>query len=440
MPPKFANYLFRNLKAQGASHSPEPAPADRAPSALDEQMLALRPEDFIPVGEDASPLDWSGVPEQTLQLPLGDTKGILDGRITVSAAVLRRTSPGIVQKEVADDAEYLVSLKTVVLQVQACLKVEHGEIAQTTGPDFDTPIAQVAREDEGFFKLEQATRKPAASPAARPQSAAESAFPLIREKPRPAQAEAPGLEISVPPLESEVKRPKFDPFADLPKVRPRSEQNPGGRGQETGEPPAAPRTLPGSPYAAPSTTGGQPDPDETPASSGRARIYSSRGGGAPPRESASAKAPGPSALALPPDKPLRRLGLEQLQEIFMTDDFLEARQVASLLAHFPKVRGVLILCDDAVMGGELPGGHDPAAALAAAPLLSAVREFSMRLNQSAPSGLTILSDPPVSVFQHGRVCILVAHQGRGLLPGMKERITDIAKALDAMYSDSGDSS
>jgi hypothetical protein len=351
-----------------------------------------------------------------------------------------------VSKEVADDAEYLVSLKTVVLQVQACLKVERGEIAQTTGLDFDTPIAQVAREDEGFFKLEQATRKPAPSPAARPPSAAssaeESAFPLIREKPPPAQAEAPGLEISVPPLESEVKRPKFDPFADLPKVRPRSEQNPAGRGQETAEPPAAPRTLPGSPYVAitkesetQSTTGGQPDVSQTSAS----LVGSHRRAPRPPGET-EIKAPGPSALALPPDKPLRRLGLEQLQEIFMTDDFLEARQVASLLAHFPKVRGVLILCDDAVMGGELPGGPDPAAALAASPLLSAVREFSMRLNQSDPSGLTILSDPPMSVFQHGRVCILVAHQGRGLLPGMKERISAIAKALDAMYSDSGDSS
>jgi len=40
------------------------------------------------------------------------------------------------------------------------------------------------------------------------------------------------------------------------------------------------------------------------------------------------------------------------------------------------------------------------------------------------------------VFLEHKVCILIAHEGRGLLPGMRERISDIAKALDAMYEPS----
>jgi len=60
------------------------------------------------------------------------------------------------------------------------------------------------------------------------------------------------------------------------------------------------------------------------------------------------------------------LGLERLQEIFLTDDFLDARLVAKLLRAFPKVKGALILLEDGtVIGGDLPEGFQLDAAFAA---------------------------------------------------------------------------
>ncbi len=138
-----------------------------------------------------------------------------------------------------------------------------------------------------------------------------------------------------------------------------------------------------------------------------------------------------------PKKPLRRVGLERLQEIFLTDDFLDARQVAKLLRAFPKVKGALILLEDGtVMGGDLPEGFNLGAAFAAPDLLRASRKFVDALNGSNVVAVTLIADIPISVFLEHRICILIAHEGRGLLPGMRERIGDIAKALDAMYEPS----
>jgi hypothetical protein len=76
-----------------------------------------------------------------------------------------------------------------------------------------------------------------------------------------------------------------------------------------------------------------------------------------------------------------------------------------------------------------------------APLvLRTVQEFGRRLKSSEPSAITIFLDQPVSLCAAGNVCILIVHEGRGLLPGMRERIWEVAKALDVLYGQEGDSS
>jgi hypothetical protein len=54
--------------------------------------------------------------------------------------------------------------------------------------------------------------------------------------------------------------------------------------------------------------------------------------------------------------------------------------------------------------------------------------------------VTIFLDQPVSLCSAGNICILIAHEGRGLLPGMRERICGIARALDLLYGQRADSS
>ena len=124
----------------------------------------------------------------------------------------------------------------------------------------------------------------------------------------------------------------------------------------------------------------------------------------------------------------------------MTEDLLDAGEVAALIARFPKVSGTLILLGDGtLMGGNLPKEFRPDAALLAPKVLKTVREFGNRLKSRDPSAVTIFLDQPLSLCCAGDVCILVAHEGRGLLPGMRERICEIAKALDMLYERETDS-
>jgi hypothetical protein len=140
--------------------------------------------------------------------------------------------------------------------------------------------------------------------------------------------------------------------------------------------------------------------------------------------------PNPPTLS----KPLRRIGLERLQEIFLTDDLLDARQVAQLVTALPKVKGVLILFEDGtVMGGNLPQGFNMGAAFMAPNLVRAVQQFHQGLSGEEVSGLMILSDLPISLFFYGNISLLIAHEGRGLLPGMRERMSEVARALHALY-------
>jgi hypothetical protein len=397
MPPKFGNYLFRNLRSQSGAEAANPASLEEA-AELADQTIMLRPEDFIDGDSGGGTLNWSSVNHSEIRIQFKDTNGLMEGRVVIAAGVLRRNYPALVPPAIKDDVQLPVSLKTVVLQLQNCLRAENPETPTAPPSDFDTPIAQVAREDEGFSKLERAAQSnPArAETANQPQLAEElSPFPLIREKPQSIPPNPPAIQVTWPSAAAPASvsaKIRSDPFKDLPNVGQRT----GDREVEAMSPDPEIRTVPevGEPVT-----------------------------------KTSSEFVGPI-----PGKPLRRVGLERLQEIFLTDDFLDARQVAKLLRAFPKVKGALILLEDGtVMGRDLPEGFNLGAAFAAPDLLRASRKFADALNGSKVVAVTLLGDTPISIFLEQRVCVLIAHEGRGLLPGMRERIGDIAKALNAMY-------
>jgi hypothetical protein len=310
-------------------------------------------------------------------------------------------------------------------------------------PDFDTPIAQVAREDEGFFKLEENASSSTSGPnppATSSNGDFSSMFPLIREKEqaRDNPPAAPPIQVVAPFPAQEPKPPKnaadspppknvVEPLAvpGLPDVASRpaqgSLQEPERRGEvgslddgaKSGvkKDPFADLPKPKLPAPKPPVAAGPPPVEEIP------------------------KLPEPDKR---PPKPQRRRGLELLQELFLTDDFLDAGQVAQLLRGFPKVRAALIMLDDGtVLGGDLPENYRASAALPAPALMRAVREFGTAVSSADVSAFTLLADSPISIFLEGRICMMVVHEGRGLLPGMRERFGQITKALDALY-DPGD--
>jgi hypothetical protein len=375
MTPKLGNYLFSNLKGQAPELSRRTSgDLPHVFGELNEQMIVLRREDIRADDPGAPQLDWSKIDQGKIAVKLKDTQGMLDGRVTVKASTLQRIHPALLPVQLESDYLFAVSLRTVVLQVEAHLKQNLGEVVKPVGPDFDTPIAQIAREDEGFLKFEKLAQPPPAASeetAETKRIAAEStlssvdrpSFPLIRTKPSAERAKSEPAIVEGPlsaPIQSEYAEAKGTPI------------------EKVG--------------------------------------LSSRGIGR---------------------KPLRRIGLERLQEIFITEDLLDACQVAKLLAGFPKVKGALIMLGDGtLLGGDLPEGYDLDSALLAPVIMRTVQEFGRRLKPSESSAFTIFGDPPVSVFAEGNVCILIAHERRGLLPGMLERIGETAKALDAFYASS----
>lgn len=401
MPPKFGNYLFRNLKGQSDAATAN-SPSLKEAAELADQTIVLRPQDFVGGDSGSGALNWPSLDLPEIRVQFKDTSGLMEGRVVIAAGVLRRNYPMLVPPAISDEVQFPVSLKSVVLQLQNCLLAVNTESSTAPPTDFDTPIAQVAREDEGFFKLERAAQSnPArAETADQPQLSGDpSQFPLIREKPLSTPPNPPAIQVTWPSTAAPVSpssETRSDPFKNLPKVGPRpadSESEVGSRGSEIRASPEVVR------WTASKTSS--------------------------------------EWVTQISDKPLRRLGLERLQEIFLTDDFLDARLVAKLLRAFPKVKGALILLEDGtVIGGDLPEGFQLDAAFSAPGLLRASREFVNSLSGSNVAAVTLLADIPISVFLEHKVCILIAHEGRGLLPGMRERISDIAKALDAMYEPS----
>jgi hypothetical protein len=373
MPPKFGNYLSNNLKGQvpeqSRNSSGDPA---HVFGELNEQKIVLRREDICADGPEAPELDWSKVDQGKIAVQLKDTQGILDGRVTVKASTLQRIHPTLLPVQLDADYLFLVSLKTVVLQLQANLQENLGPVMKPIGPDFDTPIAQVAREDEGFFELEKLAQLPLA----------------------PIEERSETKRVAAKPTLTPADRPSFP----LVRNKPPAEDTKSGP------------TIAHGPLSAPVRSG-----------------------------NAEAKGTPVEKIGLDvtgiAQKPLRRSGLERLQEIFMTEDLLDANQVAKLVGALPKVKGALImLADGTFMGGELPEGYHLDTALLVPIIMRTVQEFSRRLKSSESSAFTIFGDQTVSVFAEGSVCILIAHERRGLLPGMLERIGDTARALGALYA------
>jgi hypothetical protein len=93
---------------------------------------------------------------------------------------------------------------------------------------------------------------------------------------------------------------------------------------------------------------------------------------------------------------------------------------------------MIMLGDGTVLGGNLPEGYHLETALLVPVIMQSVLEFNRRLRSNEISAFTLLGDQPVTLFGEGNVSILISHEGRGLLPGVRERSGEVASALDAL--------
>jgi hypothetical protein len=369
---EFGHHLFRSRRGFASALSSGSSNDDPVHSLdeLNERVIILSKEDIRSDASGAPLLDWFSVEKGEIAVQLKDTEGLGDGSVTIKASTLQRLHPTLLPTQLEGEYLFPISLKTVVLQVQPHLRQNVEERPEQIGADFDTPIAQVAREDEGFFKLAkiaEPTRPPIDQPASVKQT---TPGPILTPADRPSSA-------------GSRKRP-----------------------------PAVPSHL----GASPSSSAAIPPPVQP---------------GSPKIEAKRAEHPLPNFERLA-QNPRRRIGMERLREIFMTEDQLDPAEVANLVAAFPKVTSAMVmLADGTVLGGNVPDGYHLETALRAPLIMRSVQEFDRKLRSQETSAFTLLGDIPVTLFAEGNVYILISHQGRGLLPGVRQRIGEVARALDA---------
>src|SRR5260370_17731944 len=89
MPPKFGNYLFRNLKGQsdaGTANSPSLEEA----AELADQTIVLRPQDFVDDDSGSGALNWPSLDPAEFRIQFRATNGLMEGRVVIAADILRR--------------------------------------------------------------------------------------------------------------------------------------------------------------------------------------------------------------------------------------------------------------------------------------------------------------------------------------------------------------
>jgi hypothetical protein len=392
-----------------------------------ERSIKLHRGELEPVSSASSPLDWEAVDGQII-IQGAAIEGMLEGRARIRAAHLKGLSPSPVTADTPDPSEYVVSLQALIPQIHDLLGAGEPEPPEA---EYETPFTILAKQDGARFAAQGDGQK-----KLEPRKQLTSAlFPPDPDGSAPSEetlsGQVPGLE------EKEQQEPEQvagsdnagPPVIALRKVRPAS-------------PRQTNRTeLPENPLDGEDDTMQHQvrknDPPALPEHEKIARIQQVE-------TRAKEEEPffGDPAVTTPVSRrwdgdpsPAGR-GMGRLQEIFMTSEPLDARRVASLVRQFPGVTGALILLQGgAVLGGQLPESLNMDAALQAPEVLAKFLRFILELEGAsvAPRFITVTSTSIISLVSCGQVVLLVSHQGRKLPPGLAQRLTETAQALDLVY-------
>ena len=307
-----------------------------------------------------------------MRISADNIQGILEGRTRIKAAVLQELCPALFSTDPHPGTEFLIPLKTVVGQLE-------GTFASTASTEpfqgFDTPFGQLAREDEAKFKDQSEEVKSVGVEAANSRQSTDSDADLNKRQTDLVNemAKSHGLSSSSSNLETGTSGSR--------------------NGSAEAEPVESRDTMPCRPV---SLAGG---------CSGR-------------REQ------------------LRREGHESLQELFLTDDQLDASKVAGLILQLPRVTGVVVmLSDGALLGGCLSGGLTEALLNLTPGFVVDLARFTETMHGRPTKFVTFAGDACLlSLTMGGDIVILASHARKNLLPGLRERLMATADALNLIYS------
>jgi hypothetical protein len=336
-------------------------------------------------------LDWNIV-GGSIRVKAEKISGILEGRTRIKATVLQDLYPGLFEKAPSPGTEYNIALQAVVMQLQDLFTSLSSDAAILE--DFATPFGELAREDEARLK-DQHDERP---------KTGKVAFPKVFTLPQPGDLKTRDGSAEGEPL--------LDSTRELNEEKPKGNRKIGVDGTRRGPEGKTPR-VERPPDSAEKLVSASDWQSRLP--SGSAISFRIRG-------------------ALNDD--IRREGHELLQELYLTDEPLDASKVAQLILRLPRVASVVIMLSD---GAALGGGICSEISEALLSLTPAFVKHLMNFSKSIQGGSVKFvafsgHASQLSLTMSGVIVILAGHQGKNLPPGLRERLVATADALNLIYS------
>jgi len=377
---------FQRLFKRKAEGSALPGETDDAGGSLKNVDVVIREGELLEGNIPASLL-WNSV-GGGITIKAGKILGILEGRTRIRAGVLQELHPSLFSGPVNPDAEFNIPLRVVVTQIQHIFSGISSTDTALEG--FDTPFAELAREDEARFKIELRDRK----------------LPVDN-------APATGATSNNEDKDSEIRladQPKNGADADS-EGGPAHTEETKGTSEQQGTAPSGRIVrddLVTAPHLRPAHEFRKPP----------ARVSS------PPAE-----------VRQPRSSNLRRDGYERLQELYLTDEPVDGSMIADCVSRLPRVTGVVIMLSD---GAVLGGGVGAVISTKIVHLLTDFVTHILGFTESLPGGPTRF----ITFFGHalqislviaGDVLMLTAHEGKNLPPGLRERLIATTEALNIIY-------
>jgi hypothetical protein len=340
-------------------------------------------------------LDWNRV-GGTIRIKAEKISGILEGRTRIKATVLQDLYPDLFEKTPNPGTEYNIALQAVVMQLQDLFTSlsSDGAILE----DFATPFGKLAREDEARLK-DQQDERPITGKAASPKlfMLSQPGVPVdLKTRDGSAEEEKPPLG-SARELNEEDSSGNRKIGADKNRRDPESKTPRAERSSESTE-------------------------KLVPASDSQSRL--------PTGSTTSSRSRGNL------NENIRREGHELLQELYLTDEPLDAAKAAQLILLLPRVTGVVImLSDGAALGGGICGGITEALLSVTPAFVKHLMDFSENVQGGSVKFVAFSGHAcQLSLTLSGDISILARHEGKNLPPGLRERLVATADALNMIYS------
>lgn len=257
--------------------------------------------------------------------------------------------------------------------------------------------------------------------------------PLSGEQPLPASFTPPPVD-PLPKPETTPEPEKIEPPKDAPAGEiPASPVEPPPKPAETakieipGEKPAAP------PASIAPTPAPEPAPEPPPIKAEVEKAEPVKP--EPPAPKPLAKA-SPAILVetehLPKKGPDAVGNQDELQSIFLTEEYLSVDRIVELCGGLPGINSCVLSHSASVIASHnVPDSIDLVSLSAhALEMLRAMRESSAKMGIGAVPAVTVHSEKgPITFFHTDDLCLLVLHKDRGFVPGVREKLQQVIDAL-----------